>query len=101
MDFFSDLGKELDAYEQRRAGRRGDGGDGGVGSIWEEFAAFGEEFLEFLEENLPEETQSRAAREEGARPAAGETKAAPPPPRQPSMDVDEVLAQMKRDMGLD
>ena len=72
-----------------------------MGSIWEEFAAFGEEFLEFLEENLPEETQSRAAREEGARPAAGETKAAPPPPRQPSMDVDEVLAQMKRDMGLD
>jgi len=64
-------------------------------SLWEELADIGEEFVEFLEKNLP--VAEADVSDSSRRPAS-------PPPAQPkektSKTVDDELAEMKRRMGL-
>ncbi|GBF95067.1 hypothetical protein Rsub_07568 [Raphidocelis subcapitata] len=57
-DFFRDLEKEADSWAEKRSAARKDGGKDRPLSLWEELAAIGGEFVEYLESTLPSEEES-------------------------------------------
>lgn len=95
-DLFRDLEKE---WQTARPG------DGEPKSLWEELADIGEELVEFLERNLPEDRSPddlrvyADTREGKPRPSAS-SASSPASPKKKSTSVDEELAELKRRMGL-
>lgn len=95
-DLFRDLEKE---WQKARPG------DGEPKSLWEELADVGEELVEFLERNLPEDRSPddlrvyADTREGKPRPSAS-SASSPASPKKKSTSVDEELAELKRRMGL-
>ena len=93
-DFFADLEKELDARAAKRPS------DAAPKTLWEELYDIGEEFVEFLETTAP-----KPSKKEDREPSSkyDEPKPKPSKPRKPSakdQTVDDMLAELKRDMGL-
>ena len=94
-----DLFRDLENEWQKSRPRNGE-----PKSLWEELADIGEEFVEFLEKNIPEE-RSRDDRWEYAEtqrqsPSSSTPPRPPPPPEKKTISVDDELAEMKRRMGL-
>eukprot|EP00879_Flechtneria_rotunda_P008759 GHRR01009174.1.p1 GENE.GHRR01009174.1~~GHRR01009174.1.p1 ORF type:complete len:197 (+),score=104.87 GHRR01009174.1:1027-1617(+) len=56
-DFFRDLEKEVDSWSKQRTS------SGNPASLWEELAAIGEEFVDFLESGLKDEKPGGAGKE--------------------------------------
>ena len=71
-------------------------------SLWEELAALGEEFVEFLEESVPEGKAKEGNAGDVAQPKGErrKTDTGGGRPKKPEFDVDAELERMKRDMGL-
>ena len=92
-DFFADLEKELDARAAKRPS------DAVPKTLWEELYDIGEEFVEFLETSAP-----KPPKNEDREPSSKyEPKPKPNKPSKPSakdQTVDDMLAELKRDMGL-
>ena len=102
-DFFADLEKELAAREAKRPA------GAAPKSLWEELYDIGEEFVDFLETSAPK--PSKKPPEDAFRYDRSER--APPKPKPPPSSsrpasarsakdttVDDMLADLKRDMGL-
>jgi curved DNA-binding protein CbpA len=80
-------------------------------SLWEELADIGEELVEFLERNLPEEsspgdlrgyadTKRGNARSTAPSASSASSASSPEPPKKKGTSVDDELAELKRRMGL-
>ena len=119
-DFYGlgDLFRDIENEWQRASGARPAGGE--PKSLWEELADIGEDLLDYLERNMPEERE-RGGMPMGRDAGGGYASSAsspprptppptpprptppptpPPPPRKKSVSVDDELAEMKRRMGL-
>ena len=88
--FFADLEAELEVKAKKRAK------DAPPKTLWEELFEIGEEFVEFLEETAPV-GKGKDARDVYEPP--GPTRAEPKSTSAKSQSVDDMLAQLKRDMG--
>jgi len=89
-DFFRDLEKELAARDAARPT------GAAPKSLWEELYDIGEEFVDFLEDAAPK-PEPASTRRDDASPTSDR---APPRARAESQTVDDMLAELKRDMGL-
>ena len=105
-DFWRDVTGDLERMEgkqRKRQGAKDSKAKDEPLSLWEELAALGEEFVEFLEESVPEgkadeDSAGGVAQPKGER--RRKTDARGGQPRKPEFDVDAELERMKRDMGL-
>jgi len=86
--FFADLEAELEDKAKKRPK------DAPPKTLWEELFEIGEEFVEFLEETAPTPKAKTNAYE-----APPKTPPPKPKPSAKSQSVDDMLAQLKRDMG--
>ena len=86
--FFADLEAELEDKAKKRPK------DAPPKTLWEELFEIGEEFVEFLEETAPMPKAKTNAYE-----APPKTPPPKPKPSAKSQSVDDMLAQLKRDMG--
>ena len=97
-EFFADLEKDLERREAKRPR------DAAPKSLWEELYDIGEEFVDFLESAAP--AVENAARK-GKPPSDPPEPGPEPGPKRASAEsvksqtVDDMLAELKRDMGLD
>jgi hypothetical protein len=111
-DFLSDLEKELSANAGARRG-----GDGEPKSLWEELEAIGEEFVDFLEKELGISELAETSQEDGAdaqrqresresamrtaaEAAASAAKAGEEAARKAEVEVDQMLSELKKKLGL-
>lgn len=75
-------------------------------SLWEELADIGEELLDYLEKNMPEERRREddtTSYSPSSTPYSSAKQRPPPrqqPPEKKSVSVDDELAELKRRMGL-
>ena len=86
--FFADLEAELEDKAKKRPK------DAPPKTLWEELFEIGEEFVEFLEGTAPTPKAKTNAYE-----APPKTPPPKPKPSAKSQSVDDMLAQLKRDMG--
>lgn len=94
-DFFRDLEKELAARDAARPA------GAAPKSLWEELYEIGEEFVDFLEDAAPEpKPRSKSEFSRAASKPSPEPKKPSAAPRVSSQTVDDMLAELKRDMGL-
>ena len=91
-EFFEDLEKDLAAREAKRPR------DAAPKSLWEELYDIGEELVDFLESSAPKPAQPEPPAREPprAKPKASDAGAK----SAKSQTVDDMLADLKRDMGL-
>ena len=89
--FFADLEAELEDKAKKRPK------DAPPKTLWEELFEIGEEFVEFLEETAPAPKSKADAYEEPPKPKSKPKPAGAPSAK--SQSVDDMLAQLKRDMG--
>ena len=94
-EFFADLEKDLERREAKRPR------DAAPKSLWEELYDIGEEFVDFLESAAPAVENAARKGKPPSDPPDG------PGPKRASAEsvksqtVDDMLAELKRDMGLD
>ena len=70
-------------------------------SLWEELYEIGEEFVDFLEDAAPKpKPTSETEFSRAAPPPKPKPKKPSPAPSVKSQTVDDMLAELKRDMGL-
>jgi molecular chaperone DnaJ len=94
-DFFRDLEKELAARDAARPA------GAAPKSLWEELYEIGEEFVDFLEDAAPKpKPTSETEFSRAAPPPKPKPKKPSPAPSVKSQTVDDMLAELKRDMGL-
>lgn len=111
-DFLKDLDKELGEYAAKRRGRKSaknGTSSAAPASLLEELAALGEEFLEFLEDGLSDDTATKIEKNKNDsrysaspdQPPREEEYGRPPPQRKTTREIiDEELADLKRKKGL-
>jgi curved DNA-binding protein CbpA len=101
-----DLFRDLENEWQRT---RPNGGE--PKGLWEELADIGEEFVEFLEKNMPIEEDSNSMKGSSVAakggyddladsPSPAQADSPQPPKKNQRMTVDDELAEMKRRLGL-
>eukprot|EP00897_Mesotaenium_endlicherianum_P009164 jgi/Mesen1/8276/ME000448S07422 len=101
-DFFRDIQSDLDKRQKARQ-------NGPPKSLWEELSELGEEFVEFLEKNIPSEEGGTTAKSSSksstssatSRSNSSQQREAPQAPtKSAEEEVEDMLAKLKREMGL-
>ncbi|CAI6005224.1 unnamed protein product [Closterium sp. NIES-64] len=87
-DFFKDLQKDFEEKQKER-------GTGKPKSLWEELADLGEDLVDFLEKNVPEQ-QEKPNYSKEAQQSTWEERIK----KEKEKEIDDELQKLKREMGL-